>query len=179
MGMLDDLERGTVDRFLVSPVSRTALIAGPIAQAAVVVVVQSLIIVGVAILRGKSYDGGATGIAVLLLASVLLALPFAAFSNAVALTSRSREAMIGSVQFIALPLTFLAAGFMPIDLAPGWIQGIARFNPVNWAVEATRAAQAVDVDWGFVLARLGWLTLLAAVTAAVATGAFRTYQKAV
>ena len=46
MALLDDLDRGVLDRFLVSPVSRVSLIAGRLAQGALIVVVQSLILVG-------------------------------------------------------------------------------------------------------------------------------------
>jgi hypothetical protein len=33
---------------------------------------------------------------------------------------------------------------------PGWIAAIARYNPVNWAVEAGRGAVAAQVHWGTV-----------------------------
>jgi ABC-2 type transport system permease protein len=176
MGVLEDLNRGTMDRFLVSPVRRGALIVGPIAQAAVVVIVQSFVIVGVGALRGAAYNG-ALGVAVLLVASVLLAATFASFSISIALTARKEETMIGAVQFVALPLTFLSSGFLPIGLAPSWIQAVARFNPVNWATEAGRVALAAEVDWTLVATRLLWLAALAAVMALLATGALRSYRR--
>jgi hypothetical protein len=39
-----------------------------------------------------------------------------------------------------MSLTFLSGAFMQLSLAPHWIRSIAKFNPVNWAVEAGRAA---------------------------------------
>src|ERR1700749_131587 len=46
------------------------------------------------------------------------------------------EAVIGAVQFVVLPLTFLSATFLASNLMPGWIRRVADFNPVNWAVIA-------------------------------------------
>jgi ABC-2 type transport system permease protein len=66
---------------------------------------------------------------------------------------------------------------MQLSLAPGWIQEVARFNPVNWAVEAGREAVSAGPDWGFVLERLGLLIGLAVVMIWLATRAFRAYQR--
>ena len=64
--------------------------------------------------------------------------------------------------------------FMQLSLAPGWVQDVARFNPVNWAVEAGREAVSASADWGFVLERLG---LLAGLTVVAIWGATRAYQR--
>ena len=84
--------------------------------------------------------------------------------------------MIAVNQFLVLPASFLSAAFMQLDLAPGWIQASARINPVNWAVEAARAALAGTLD-AAMWARAGGLALVAAVCALLATGAFRAYQR--
>ena len=179
LATLEDLERGTLDRFLVSPAWRGSLIIGPIAQAVASVLVQSLVIVVVAWLVGAQFASGLVGIALLVLSAALVAAPFAALSNATALTARSEQTMVGMVNFIAMPATFLSGAFMPIELAPGWIQTVARYNPVNWAVEAGHAAVAASVDWSVVISRFTLLALLSAVMGAVATRAFRSYQRTV
>jgi len=33
---------------------------------------------------------------------------------------------------------------------PGWIATVARYNPVNWVVEAGREALSASRDWAFV-----------------------------
>jgi ABC-2 type transport system permease protein len=179
IGMINDMERGVMDRFLVTPARRSSLIIGPIAQAALSVAIQAVIIVGLAIAIGAEFGGGALGVAVLVVIAVLLASAFAALSNAVALTTRQEETLVGLVQFVVLPLTFLSAAFMQLDLAPGWMQEVARFNPVNWAVDAGREAVTADVGWGFVAERVGLLLGLAVVCVWVATRAFRSYQRSV
>jgi ABC-2 type transport system permease protein len=179
MGMINDMERGVMDRFLVTPVNRSSLIIGPIVQAALSVAVQAVIIVGLALAVGAEFPGGAPGVAVLIAVAVLLAAGFAALSNAVALTTRQEETLVGLVQFVVLPLSFLSAAFMQLDLIPGWMQEVAKYNPVNWAVEAGREAVGANVDWGFVAERVGLLLGLAIVCVWVATRAFRSYQRSV
>jgi ABC-2 type transport system permease protein len=177
MSLIDDYDQGVLDRFLVSPARRGSLIGGPIAYQAVTTVVQSLIVVGLALAVGADIPGGVAGVAVLIGASVLLAAAFGGLSCAVGLLARQRETLIGAVQLVILPLTFLSSGLMREDLLPGWVQDVATYNPANWAVVAGREAMSADVDWGVVLSRCGLLVALAAVSAWLATRAFRAYQR--
>jgi ABC-2 type transport system permease protein len=179
MGVIWDLERGVIDRFLVSPVSRGALIAGPLGYQAVVTVIQSLILVGLGMAAGAEVPGGAVGVIVLIAASILLVAGFGSLSIAFGLLMRREESLIGAVQLIILPASFLSATFMELSLAPAWIQDVARFNPVNWAVVAGREALGSDVDWGLVGSRLGLLAGFALACAALAARAFRAYQRSI
>ena len=176
MAFIDDMERGVMDRFLVSPVWRPALNLGSMAYGVFTIAIQSLIIVGLAYLVGAHFDNGVVGIAVLLLVACMLGASFAALSNALSLVARQRETLIGAVTFVLLPLTFLSGAFMQLSLVPGWIAGVARFNPVNWAVVASRSAGARDADWSIVGSRLGMLAVLLVVSTMLATRAFRAYQ---
>jgi len=179
MALIDDLNRGVTARFLVSPVPREALIAGRLVKEAVVVVIQSAIIVALALIVGASFPGGVGGVAVLFVVSALLGATFGALSNGFALIMRQEEALIGAVQFIVLPLTFLSATFIQTNLMPHWIQHVSDFNPVNWGVIAGRAASSNSTDWGLVASRTGFLVVLLGLCLAFATRAFRSYQASV
>jgi ABC-2 type transport system permease protein len=177
MGIIEDIERGLMDRFLVAPTHRASLIVGRLAHEAVSLVIQVLIIGAVAWLLGARFESGPLGFAVLVVAAVGLAATFGAISNALALALRQRESVIGANQFLVLPLTFLSAAFMPLGLAPGWIATVARFNPVNWAVEAGREALVASPDAGYVAVRLVGLGVVAILAAMLATRSFRSYQR--
>ncbi len=178
MGTIQDLDRGVMDRFLVTPVHRSSLITGRIANSAFGIAVQSVIIVGLALVIGASFNG-VVGVAVLIGLAALLGMAFAAFSNGIALLARKEETMIGAVQFIILPLTFTSATFMQQSLMPGWMQTVSKFNPVNWAVEAGRQAATGTPDWAYIGVRAGLLTVLLAFAVAFATRAFHSYQRSV
>jgi ABC-2 type transport system permease protein len=179
MTMIEDLDRGIIDRFLVSRVRRSSLIFGRVAQTAATILLQSLIIVGLALIVGAHFGGGVAGLVVLAIVAALLGAAFGALSNGFALIARREESLIGAVQFVLLPLTFLSAAFMQLSLVPAWIRHVADFNPANWAVVAGRSAMSSDVDWGVVGARVGYLLALLAVAAVFATRAFRSYQGSV
>lgn len=177
MGIIYEIDSGVMDRFLVSPVSRFAIIAGRLIQMSVVMVVQASILVGLGMLMGARFDGGLRGFLVLLAAGVLVGVPFGALSNAMALVVRRTESVIGASNFILLPMTFLSPVFMATSLMPGWIRAVSRLNPVAWGVDAARSAMSVSPDWPGILARLGSLVVLSALSGWVATQAFRSYQR--
>ena len=111
---------------------------------------------------------------------MLIGLSVAGVSDALALTLRQRESVIGVNTLLTLPLTFLSAAFMPLNLVPSWIATVAAYNPVNWAAEADRLALTSDSpDWQLILPRLAGLAVLAVLTTAWATRNFRSYQRSI
>ena len=178
MGIIEDIDRGLLDRFLATPLHRSSMIIGRISYEALSLVIQASIIGGLAWLMGAEFAGGIGGYAVLIGCGVLIAATFGSLSNAFALLLRQRESVIGLNTMLTLPLTFLSAGFMPLSLAPDWIQAAARFNPVNWAIEAGREALLDAPDSSLILPRVGGLALVAIVSVVVSTRAFRAYQHA-
>jgi ABC-2 type transport system permease protein len=179
MAFIDDMDSGVMDRFLVSPVWRGALNLGSMVYSALTIAVQSLIICGLAYAVGAHFRNGVLGIAALVVIACTLGASFAALSNALSLVARQRETLIGAVTFVLLPLTFLSGAFMQLSLAPGWIADVAKFNPVNWAVTASRSAGAQDADWALVFTRVGLLAALLLLATILATRAFRAYQHSI
>jgi ABC-2 type transport system permease protein len=177
MGFIEDINGGVMDRLLASPVWRGALNAGVVAYAAVTIIIQTLIIVLLALALGAHYRGGVGGVVVLLLVGALLGTAFASLSNGVGVLARERETLIGAVTFVQLPLTFVSAALMQRSLLPGWMRTLATVNPVNWAAEAGRSASMQATNWGLVGLRIGLLAALALACAAFATWAFTKYQR--
>ncbi|MER6538093.1 ABC transporter permease [Streptomyces sp900105755] len=179
MGTLEEIQRGTLNRFLTTPVSRAALMNGNVVNNGLVTAGQSLIIVLLGLLGGADYPGGVGGIAVLLVSAVLLGTIFGALSNALGMLVRERESIIGINTFLLLPLTFLSSAFMAPSQMPGWMRHIADFNPLNWAMVASRSALSADPDWGAVLGRGGALLALAVAAVWLSIRTFRSYQRSV
>jgi ABC-2 type transport system permease protein len=179
MGTLEEIERGTLNRFLTTPVSRAALMNANVVQQGFSTAAQSVLIVLLGKIGGADYPGGVGGLLVLLVASVLLGTVFGAGSNAVGMLVRQRESIIGINTFLLLPLTFLSSAFMAPGLMPSWMRHIADFNPVNWALVAGRSAMSADPDRGDVLGRGGALLALAVVAVWLSTRTFRSYQQSV
>jgi ABC-2 type transport system permease protein len=177
MGVILDLDRGVMDRFLIAPVSRPAIIIGRLMYLAIVTVVQSLILFTMGFVLGARYPGGPAGLFVLLIAAISLSLPFGALSIAMALMARKQESVIGAVNFILLPLTFMSPVFIASPLMPAWMVAAARFNPLNWAVQAGRLALAGNPDWSRISIHLTALWAFGLFALWLATRAFRAYQR--
>ncbi len=59
MAMIEEIDRGTLNRFLVTPASRLAIMNASVAEQAVSTTVQTLIIVALGYAGGAHYPGGA------------------------------------------------------------------------------------------------------------------------
>lgn len=178
MAYIEDMQTGVMDRFLTAPVGRGALTAAMLAYQGLTTALQSAIIIAIGWGTGATFPGGVAGIAALIGVSVLIAVAMAGLSNWFALLTGQREALIGASTTLVLPLTFLSGAFLSLSLVPGWISDVARFNPVNWAASAGRIAIQAHPAWTTVASYAGFLGIAVAVTAAAATRAFRTYQRA-
>lgn len=179
MPVIEDIDRGVIDRFLVSPVRRSSLIAGRLAAGSVVFTVQALIIIAMAQITGASFDNSVLGVAILVSVAILVAAAFGCLSIGLALLARREETLIATVQFLLLPLSFTSVTFMQKSLMPGWMQTASDFNPLNWAVEAGREAVSSTPDWGAIAGKSALLVVFLGVCALFALRAFRTYQRSV
>lgn len=150
MGIISDLNEGIMDRLLATPVRPSAIVTAAVLHAVLTGLLQATIILGMSIVLGARIPGGIGGALLILLMAALLSGGLAFLSNGIALVTRREETLISVANFFGTPLLFLSTAFMAADLMPGWIRAVARFNPVNWAIDASRAAMA-GTDWTVVM----------------------------
>jgi ABC-2 type transport system permease protein len=179
MATIDDVNRGVVDRLLVSPLHRSAFFVGHVLQTSVTIIIQVTIIVLLAFALGARYSHGVLGVLVMFVAAILLGAALNALSNGMALIFRREETLIATLNLFMLPLTFLSTAFMQKNMIPHWIQVAARYNPLNWAVVASREAITPGTDWNSVGTHLGLLVVLLVVCMAFAMSTVRIYQRSI
>lgn len=177
MSMIEDLDRGVIPRFLATPTQRGSLIVSQVLHNAIVSIVQTVIILGLAWILGGRVERGVVGWLVIIFVAALVAAGWSAISHGIALLVRREESLIAILNFFGLPLTFISATLIAESLMPGWMQWAARFNPVNWGVVAAREMSILDTDWGRVGLYLGLLCAFVAVMCALATRAFQAYRR--
>jgi ABC-2 type transport system permease protein len=177
MAMITDLDRNVVSRFLATPVSRLSIVLSQVVRSGLTALIQALIILIVGLALGVRVEGGPAGWIIVLLVGALVAMPFAAISNGIALLVRREATMIATANFVGLPLMFLSSILIGQQVMPDWMSEVARFNPVNWGVRAARDAVVVGGHWGDVAMYMMLLLGLTAVTSLFATWTFRTYQR--
>jgi ABC-2 type transport system permease protein len=177
MSMITDLDRHVVDRFLASPASRAAIVMSHVIRSGLVATIQAIILLVVGYALGVRVHSGFAGWLIVLAAAALISMVFSGISQGIALLVRREATMIAAANFVGLPLMFLSTILITQRVMPDWMQTASKFNPVNWAVRASRDAVVVGGNWGSVFAHLGFLVAATAATAAFATWTFRAYQR--
>jgi ABC-2 type transport system permease protein len=177
MSMIADLDHKVIERFLATPASRFSLVLSQIVRSALTAAIQAVVILVVSLALGVRVHTGVLGWLTIIVAAILVNSAFAGVSQAIALLTRREATMIAIANFIGLPLLFLSTTMIARAQMPGWMQSVARFNPVDWGVRAAREVVLPGTSWGTVGLYLGLLLALSAVTAGWATYTFRAYQR--
>jgi ABC-2 type transport system permease protein len=136
-GIIAEWRSGVIDRQLVTPAARTAIIAGRTLRDVLVIVVQAIVLVGAAFLMGLRVPFLALLIGLVLIG--LLGAAFSFISNATGMATKSEDALAPLVNALALPILLLSGILLPMTLAPRWLQIVSDFNPFKHIVEALRA----------------------------------------
>jgi ABC-2 type transport system permease protein len=136
-GLIAEVRDGVIERMRVTPASRMALLAGRVLRDAVVLLVQSTVLLAAAYAFGLRAPLGGVVLAVLLVGAV--GAGFAAASYAVALLTGTEDSMAAIANSLALPLLLLSGILLPMTLAPGWLRTVSNVNPVKHIVDALRA----------------------------------------
>jgi ABC-2 type transport system permease protein len=160
--LVKDLENGYFDKLLLTPISRTAILLGPILAGAFVLGLQAGIVIAVGLLLGLQPATGALGLLTVVGLAILLGTGFAGFTVSAALGSGSAAAT-QSAGFLFFPLTFLTASFVPLDLLSGWLKTAAQVNPITYVLTGMRSLMLT----GWQVSDL-WPAVLACLVLAVA-----------
>jgi ABC-2 type transport system permease protein len=136
-GLIAEVRAGVIERSRVTPVSRLALLLGRSLRDVVSLIAQAVIITLLALVFDLRVFLGNLLLAYLMLA--LISLMTSAVSYGVALKVKSEDALAPLMNTVSQPLLLLSGILLPLTFAPGWLQGIAAWNPFSWAVDGTRA----------------------------------------
>ncbi|MFG1603018.1 ABC transporter permease [Actinoplanes sp. NPDC049265] len=136
-GLIAELRAGVIERSRVTPVSRLALLLGRSLRDTVSLIAQAVIITLLALVFDLRVVIGNLLLAYLMLA--LISLMTSAVSYGVALAVKSEDALAPLMNTVAQPVLLLSGILLPLTYAPGWLRGIANWNPFSWAVNGTRA----------------------------------------
>jgi ABC-2 type transport system permease protein len=159
-GLIAELRAGVIERSRVTPVSRLALLLGRSLRDVVSLIAQAVIITLLALIFDLRVYLGNLMLAYLMLA--LISLMTSALSYGVALVVKSEDALAPLMNTVAQPVLLLSGILLPLTFAPGWLQGIADWNPFSWAVNGTRALFRGDLGASDVWQGLVIMAVLAA-----------------
>jgi len=166
---------GVLHRYLVSPAPRSALVLGKALSSSVRGLSQATVIYLCAAAMGVELSVDPRDVALAALFVCAGSALFSTFSLIVACIVRTRERFMGIGQVLTMPIFFASNAIYPIGLMPAWLQTVARFNPLTYAVDGLRAAMLRGGQSEFGL--LHDLAVLAAATLVVVAVASRMYPR--
>jgi len=100
---------------------------------------QGVIIFGRALLLDVKVHWNVLALAGVLLAVILGSALFSTFSLIIACLVKTRERFMGIGQVLTMPLFFASNAIYPVEIMPGWLQILARVNPLSYQVDLLRA----------------------------------------
>lgn len=170
--LLYEMQTGSHERLLVTPLDRSALLIGRALKEIVPLVLQAILIVVVMLPFGfRLYP---LGMIVGLLILAAFGVGLGALSYALAIAVKRQEWMFYAVQQTLLfPVLILSGMLLPIDAGPAWMQVLSRLNPLTYIVEAQRALFSGDFAQTSVLLGAAAAVALAVVGLSVGTRAMR------
>lgn len=147
---------GFMNKFLALPAPRENILFGKILFASGRGILQSTIILAIALLIGASvYSPLQYAMTYLIL--FLFGILVAAFATTVALYLDDHDSLAAFNTMITMPLFFTSSALMPYDVMPPWLRAIASVNPLSFAIDAVRAVGAGMIP-SVQLAALGLLS---------------------
>jgi ABC-2 type transport system permease protein len=161
---------GILQKLLVSPAPRTALVLGKALSAGVRGLAQGVIIYALALMLRIPLDFRILHVLGVIGFIILGSALFSTFSLAIACLVKTRERFMGIGQVLTMPLFFASNAIYPIANMPGWVGAIARANPLSYQVDALRTLMVkggesifgVGVDAGILLLVFVVLVLITA-----------------
>jgi ABC-2 type transport system permease protein len=134
MRMVQERENGLFRRFRVTPVSAVAVV-GAYGLTTLITLAVSLVLQGIAgrLIFRINPAGSILSLALVLFAGLLAFIPLGLLVGSIARDLRSAPVITNLLFF---PMMFLSGAAFPFFFLPDWVQGLARFLPSTYLMEA-------------------------------------------
>jgi ABC-type polysaccharide/polyol phosphate export systems, permease component len=132
-------DMGLLQKILVTPTPRLALVWGKMISAGVRGLSQAIIAFLFALILQIHLQLTLFSITGVIILTMLGAGFFTGLSMIIAALVKTRERFMGIGQVITLPLFFASNAIYPINIMPEWLQVVANVNPLSYMVDGLRA----------------------------------------
>ena len=139
-----DREFGFLREMLVAPISSSSIVIGKCLGGATIATVQSVLIIALAGTVHVPYRAGL----MFGLLGVVFATSFTmtAFGLVLAARVKSVQTVMPMINMLLMPLTFMSGSMFPLGpSSPEWLNIVARYNPLSYAVTASRSLVVHDL----------------------------------
>jgi ABC-2 type transport system permease protein len=177
ISLIWERDQGTLQKFLVSPMPRTALVLGKSMGSALRGTIQATTISLLALLMGVHLNWNPLAWVGVIALVFLGATFFSSLSLVIAALVKHRERVQGLGQLIMMPVFFASNALYPVAIMPGYVAAVALFNPLSYMVDGLRGLLVTGSVTHFPL----WvnLAMLVAVDALMVWVAARVFPRVV
>jgi len=140
-----DIEQGWFDRLLAAPAPRPVLLAGLVLSASLRSLLPACFLLAVGFAVGVHWPG-LLGLLLALFLVMGMAVVAATWGTSLAFRFRTQSAA-PLMQIGMLLAVLTTTAYAPQELLTGWLQTVAKYNPVTQVVEACRQGFVGTVTW--------------------------------
>ena len=163
MSIVNDINSGFLQKSLLTPVSRPAILLGRLMTDVLVLIIQSTIIIMVAIPLGLTISTGIAGTLLIFVTLVFFDLAWSGLLLALGLKTRKAETISAVGNLLAFPLLFISSALFPTAIMPSWAQTVSSYNPVSYASNVVRYLIQGGLTWNTLASAYTVIGLLAVV----------------
>jgi ABC transporter DrrB family efflux protein len=165
VGLVEDLNKGLIDRFRSLPMARSAVLTGRTLADVVVNLLMTVIVIIVGLIVGFGFDSNVVNVVYGLLLLLLFGYGFSWLFALIGLVSTSAENAQQFGFILIFPLTFISSAFVPVENMPAALEAFAKVNPFTVTVDAMRhlfvGTPAGNSVWGATLWSIGLIVVFA------------------
>jgi ABC-2 type transport system permease protein len=131
-----DREFGFLKEVLVSPLSRSGVLAGKAVGAATIAIIQGAIMLVLAPIVNVPINMGT--VLALLPLLLILSLALSGLGLLIGARMRSQQGFQIVMQLVIFPMMFLSGIFFPVSGVAIWLEVLSKLNPVTYGIDAIR-----------------------------------------
>jgi len=173
MSIVNDLNSGFLSKVLLTPSSRAAILLGRLATDLLVLIMQSAIIIGLAVLLGLDIVTGVAGLLLIFVTLAFFGLAWSGLLLAVGLKTRKAETVSAVGNLLVFPLLFVSSALFPISIMPLWARTVSDYNPLSYVSNVTRDLVNGGLTWSTFASAYAVIGLMAILTFAATLYQFR------
>jgi ABC-2 type transport system permease protein len=174
VGLVNDMKNGVLGRFRSLPIRMgSVLVARSFSDLVRTGIQLIMMLIVAALVFGFSPAGGFAGVAAAWALGLMVGWALSWIFLAVGSWLRNAEVMQMVGFLLIFPLMFASSAYVPVSGLPGWLQAVAKVNPMTYAIDASRNLTLAAPVGNGVLAAVATSIGLAVVGGALAVKGFR------
>jgi len=167
-----DVQDGYLDRLLMTPIRRLAILLGHMVADVAVAIALTVPIIVFGFVIGVRFETGVLGLVAFVMLAALWSLAFAGFGYAIALKT-GNPAAVNSAFLLFFPFLFLTSAYVPRSQLSGWLDKVAAVNPVTYLLEGLRSLVSQGWQWDDLGKSLLAIGLMGAISMSLCFAALR------